>query len=169
MGINPVNQPFVMYSRWLCASPWREPVIRVRAGELVLARPTAEQTTDEPDARRRARGSKGSSVPGPSARGDVMSLLVDSFGFPNGSGNSGKPPAFSSAKSTPARTSWRILRQLRRVLALADAEIVEAACIGQRESLAGSAQRRIHSVGFQHCRTDQCRVPVDVIHSRQRK
>ena len=62
-----------------------------------------------------------------------MSLLVDSIGLPSGSGNSGKPPLLSSAKSIHALHPRRIHRQRRRVLALANTEIVEAARVGQRQ------------------------------------
>src|SRR4029079_2932742 len=54
--------------------------------------------------------------------------------------------------------------QLRCVLALADTEVVEATGVGKPQGVTAAAQRRIHSVGFQHRRADQRRVPVHMVH-----
>src|SRR5436305_15268808 len=54
-------------------------------------------------------------------------------------------------------------------MALPGAEIGEAAGIRKRKGFAASAQCRIHSVGLEHRRANQRRVPVDMVHGGKKR
>ena len=85
------------------------------------------------------------------------------LGSPSGRGNSGKPPSLFSAKSIHAYARG-IHSQRRGRLTLANAEVVEAAGVGELQQLAAAAQRGIHAVCFDHRGADQRCVAVHVVH-----
>ena len=93
----------------------------------------------------------------------TMSATVGSSGLPSGSGNSGRVPLLFSANSIQARTSGESTVKSAVDSALLEAEIVEAAGVGQGHRLPGHRQRRVHAVRLQHGDPDQRRIPVDMV------